>query len=40
MMDSFKSINTKVSHHGKFQLTGCKTKQQAIDTVNYIIFIY
>jgi hypothetical protein len=37
MMDSFKSINTKVSHHGKFQLTGCKTKQQAIDTVNYII---
>jgi TATA-box binding protein (TBP) (component of TFIID and TFIIIB) len=36
MMDSFKSVNTKVSHHGKFQLTGCKTKQQAIDSVNFI----
>lgn len=36
MLNSSKSINTKVSHHGKFQLTGCKSKQHAICAVNYI----
>lgn len=36
MMSSNKSVNTKVSHHGKFQLTGCKSKQHAMCAVNYI----
>lgn len=31
-----KFINTKISKHGKFQLTGCKYKSQAIETVNYL----
>jgi hypothetical protein len=31
-----KFINTKISKHGKFQLTGCKYKSHAIETVNYL----
>lgn len=36
VLSSTKSINIKLSRHGKFHMTGCKTVEQAIDVVYYL----
>lgn len=36
-MDTHKKINFKVSKNGKFQLTGCKSEDHAIDLISFFI---
>jgi TATA-box binding protein (TBP) (component of TFIID and TFIIIB) len=36
-LNESKQINFKLSKNGKFQLTGCKTNEQAIEVVQYFI---
>jgi len=38
MLQDNKEINIKVSSNGKFQITGCKTEQQYIDTMMHLFY--
>ncbi len=38
MLQNNKEINIKVSGNGKFQITGCKTEQQYIDTMMHLFY--